>query len=59
MVQTAAKLVLDRSSRRSGSLPERAEKGQPGAFDKLSDAELDALFVAEYERIKALPALNR
>jgi hypothetical protein len=35
---------------------ERAEKGQPGAFDKLSDTELDALFVAEYERIKALPA---
>jgi len=43
----------------AGLRVERAEKGQPGAFDKLSDAELDALFVAEYERPKALPALNR
>jgi hypothetical protein len=40
----------------SGLRVERAEQGQPNEFAKLSEQELDALIVAEYERLRVLPA---
>jgi hypothetical protein len=35
----------------AGKRVERAEKGEPGEFDKLSEAEIDQLLKQEYERL--------
>jgi hypothetical protein len=40
----------------SGKRIERAERAEPGKFDKLPESELDALLVEEYEKIQALRA---
>jgi hypothetical protein len=52
----AAVSALREEATIAGLRVERAEKGQPGAFANLSDAELDRLLEEEYRRIKALPA---
>jgi hypothetical protein len=38
----------------AGKRIERIEKGEPGEFDKLSEADLDRLLEEEYRRIKEL-----
>jgi hypothetical protein len=53
---SAAVAALREKAILAGKRIERAEKGEPGEFDKLTEEQLDALLAEEYERIQALRA---
>jgi hypothetical protein len=53
---SAAISALREAAILAGVRVERSEQGDPGAFANLSEKEIDAMLVAEFARIAAIPA---